>query len=125
MKVIKETKKIGKTVYNREVGVELTLLDMIEHAELNGTIWYCPDGSEFYTDDPTEYTVTVNGKEVDAKDVHITLESPQELLVDLTFYANAIGDERTEKELIDLESLKTLNKDELIQEVLDLRRVID
>lgn len=122
MKVIKETKKIGKTVYTREVGVELTLLDMIEYTEQANAGWYCPDGSEFITDDSVDYTVTVNGKEVDAKDVHITLESPQEILDELTFYADTFDDARSEEELVDLENLKNLSKDELIEEVLELRR---
>lgn len=122
MKVIQDKIVIGSDVYTRTVGINMTLLDVLEHLEGDEYAEFIDDESTTYTvPQNVEYRITVGGKEVDAKAVKIELYDTAENK-DEYFYCDETGGWRPEDDLKDLQDrvkeLSKLTKEQLISTVL-------
>lgn len=124
MNLLKDVKEIGTEKYTRLRGMSMTLQELLEKFE--------KDNEEFtdrvlddcwYTPDEVEYTITVNGKDVDAKSVKINLYDSDDALE--SFYdedGNSYSDEEINAMVNRLNELSKCSKEKLIEIIADLER---
>lgn len=114
-KTIYEVKKVNGKEYSREVGVDTNLLELIE--DMESCNYELDTDSSWYRIPPsTGYVVTVNGKEVDAKDVHVQLFDNDPPV----YFYDADGEEVHEDELLTDEDLMKLSKQALVKKIREL-----
>ena len=90
MKFIEEVKKVGGKKYTRVLGAMFTMQELLEDMEeCNYEVVVNED--TFVISNPTEYTILVGNKEVDAKDISISLYDPEDMLSD-NFTQESTGD---------------------------------
>ena len=118
MKYIKDVKKVGTKKYSRTLGATFTMQELLEDMESNNYEISDGDSSYYIVDNPTQYEISVKGKDVDAKDIVITLYDTDG--VSDEFYSEN-GDYVTQGDLEELEELEGLTKAELITRVLEMR----
>lgn len=112
-KLIKEVKKVNGTTWKRTIGVDTNLLDLIEELEIDSRVFYTEEG--YWGMPPTtEYVVTLNGKEVDPKDIKIQLYDSPEYLQEYFTDTNDEYNERHFTELYTDEELLAMSKKELL-----------
>ena len=118
MKYIEDVKKVGTKKYTRTLGATFTMQELLEDME-ESNYEVIVDGESWCVGNPTLYEINVKGKDVDAKDIVITLYDSEDNLDDEYYSEN--GDYVTQGDLEELEELEQLSKAELITRVLEMR----
>lgn len=123
VKVLKEVKNVGNRKFTKTFGVSVTLLDVIEHIESHGYSFRDSAGGQEFFVGTLQYSITVDGKDVNAEDIKIVLEDDGDS-ESSSFYDDKSGDEVDQEVIDELESLNSLSKDELIEKLLEERGVL-
>lgn len=122
MKVIKEVHDVAGNKYDAITGISMNLLEMIEDLESNSEEIIDDDDNTFYVYD-AQYTVTVNGKDIDPKDVKIILENSEGTKPDY-YYCDELGEELTIEQIREKQSrvkeISKLTRSQLISRLMQV-----